>query len=84
MTAPGVKLFIQQAIQNLEMAHDAIIESRVVQAYHANKKRKEGKTLQIGDLVYLSMANLTMPKGRVRKLVPRYIGLIKVLKSGCQ
>ena len=26
-TAPGVKLFVQQAIQNLEMAHDAIIES---------------------------------------------------------
>ena len=45
LTAPGVKFFVQQAIQNLEMAHDAIIESQVVQAYHANKKRKEGKTL---------------------------------------
>ena len=62
-TAPGVKLFVQQVIQNLEMAHDAIIESQVVQTYHANKKRKEGKTLQIGDLVYLSTVNLTMPKG---------------------
>ena len=80
-TAPGVKSFVQQAIQNLEMAHDAIIESRVVQTYHANKKRKEGKTLQIGDLVYLSTVNLTMPKGRARKLVPRYIGPMKVLKS---
>ena len=63
LTAPGVKLFVQQAIQNLEMAHDAIIESQVVQAYHTNKKRKEGKTLQIGDLIYLSTVNLTMPKG---------------------
>ena len=36
--ALGVRTFIQQAIQNLEMAHDAIIESRVIQAYHANKK----------------------------------------------
>ena len=80
-TAPGVKSFVQQAIQNLEMAHDAIIESRVVQAYHTNKKRKEGKTLQIGDLIYLSTVNLTMPKGRARKLVPRYIGPMKVLKS---
>ena len=53
----------------------------MVQAYHANKKRKEGKTLQIGDLIYLSTVNLTMPKGRVRKLVPRYIGPMKVLKS---
>ena len=44
-TAPGVKSFVQQVIKNLEMAHDAIIETGVVQAYHANKKRKEGKTL---------------------------------------
>jgi hypothetical protein len=62
-TTPGVKTFVQQAIANLEMAHDAIIESRVVQTYHANKKRNEGKALQVGDLVYLFMANLTMPKG---------------------
>ena len=80
-TVPEVKSFVQQAIQNLEMAHDAIIESQVVQAYHANRKRKEGKTLQIGDLVYLSMANLTMSKGQVRKFIPRYIGPMKVLKS---
>ena len=53
----------------------------MVQAYHTNKKRKKGKILQIRDLVYLSMANLTMPKGRVRKLIPRYIGPMKVLKS---
>ena len=53
----------------------------MVQAYHANKKRKEGKTLQIRDLMYLSMANLTMPKGQARKLIPRYIGPMKVLKS---
>jgi hypothetical protein len=35
---PGVKTFVQEAIANLEMAHDAIIESRVVQTYHTNKK----------------------------------------------
>src|SRR5882762_3610459 len=28
-TKPGVKIFINQAINNLEMAHDAIIQSRV-------------------------------------------------------
>jgi integrase-like protein len=36
--APGIRTFVQQAIMNLEMAHDAIIESRVIQAYHVNKK----------------------------------------------
>ena len=63
------------------MAYDAIIESWVVQAYHANKKWNEGKTLQIRDLMYLSTANLTMPKGQARKLIPRYIRPMKVLKS---
>ena len=53
----------------------------MVHTYHANKKRKEGKTLQIRDLVYLSTVNLTMPKGQARKLVPRYIRPMKVLKS---
>ena len=74
-------MFVQQAISNLEMAHDAIIESRVVQLYHANKKRNEGRILQVGDSVYLSMVNVTMPKGRARKLVPKYIGLMKVLNK---
>jgi hypothetical protein len=63
-TTPGVRIFVPNAIHNLEMAHDAIIKSRVTQAYHANKKRKEGKTLQTRDLVYLSTQNLSMPKGR--------------------
>ena len=53
----------------------------MVQTYHANKKRKEENTLQIGDLMYLSMVNLTMPKERARKLIPRYIRPMKVLKS---
>ena len=61
-TMPGVKTFVQQAITDLEMAHDAIIESRVVQTYHANRKWNEGKALQAGDLVYLFMVNLTHAK----------------------
>ena len=32
----GVRQFMQQARWNLMMAHDAIIESRVVQSHHAN------------------------------------------------
>ena len=81
LTAPRVKSFVQQAIQNLEMAHDAIIESQVVQVYHTNKKRKEGKDPSGRRPCVSLKANLTMPKERVRKLVPRYIGPMKVLKS---
>ena len=31
--------------------------------------------------MYLSTQNLTLPKGRVRKLVPKYIGPYKVVKA---
>ena len=34
-----------------------------------------------GDHVYLSTQNLTLPKGRVRKLVPKYIRPYKVVKA---
>ena len=37
-TKPGVKRFINQAINNLEMAHDAIIQSCVSQTQHANRR----------------------------------------------
>ena len=36
---PGVKDFMQQVLENLAMAHDAIIKSRVRQTYHANKRK---------------------------------------------
>ena len=36
---------------------------------------------EVGDLVYLSTKNLSMPKGRARKLIPKYIGLMKVVKQ---
>ena len=78
---PGVQSFICQARDNLLMALDAIIESRVIQTHHANKRRKASLTLDIGELVYLSTKNLTLPKGRARKLLPKYIGPMKVITS---
>ena len=69
---------MQQVQLNLMMAHDAIIESHVV---HANRCRWPGKLHSPGDLVYLSTKNLSLPKGRAKKLVPRYIGLYKVVEA---
>ena len=34
---PGIRRFVNQVVKNLEMAHDAILESRVNQTRHANK-----------------------------------------------
>ena len=77
--APGVQTFVHQALENLAMAHDAIIESRIAQMYHANKRKGVAPKFEVGDLVYLSTQNLSMPKGRTRKLIPKYIGPIRVL-----
>ena len=76
----GVKEFTQRARTNLEIAHDAIIKARVNATYKANQTRAKEKPFKVGDLAYLSTANLNLPKRRARKLVPKYIGPFKVTK----
>ncbi|KAL1940906.1 hypothetical protein VTO73DRAFT_7542 [Trametes versicolor] len=79
---PGVRAFVERARLNLEQAHDAIIQSRVNMAYYANQRRTdEIIPFQEGELVYLSTRNLSLPKGRARKLAPKYIGPYRVLKA---
>src|ERR1700691_570488 len=77
---PGVKQFVNLAIDNLEKAHDAIIESRVTQTHQANKHRREESPIAVGDKMYLSTENLALPKGRSRKLMPKFIGPYPVTK----
>ncbi|GBE83164.1 Transposon Ty3-G Gag-Pol polyprotein [Sparassis crispa] len=69
-----VQEFAQRALANLEMAHDAIIESHTHQTFQANKLRQEELEFTTGSKVYLSMQNLALPKGRARKLMPKFIG----------
>ncbi|OJT03559.1 Transposon Ty3-I Gag-Pol polyprotein, partial [Trametes pubescens] len=76
-----VREFAQRALTNLEMAHNAIIDSRVSQAFQANKHCQAEPEFEVGDLVYLSTKNLSVPKGRARKLVPKFIGPYKVIES---
>jgi hypothetical protein len=78
---PGVKHFVARALQNLADAHDAIIESRVRQTHNANRRRRESDTFVAGDLVYVSTENLSLPKGRATKLLPKYVGPFKVLDA---
>ena len=65
---------------DLMAAHDAIIANHVQQMFHANKKCYTSDLYHEGDHVYLLTQNLTLPKGRVRKLVPKYIGPYKVVR----
>ena len=79
-TFKGVKQFAQQAVWNLLDAHNAILEHRIEQMHYSNKHCKPSVKYQINDLVYLSTKNLTLPKQRAWKLMPKFIGPYKILK----
>ena len=66
---------------NLLDAHDTILEHRIEQMHYSNKCRKPSVKYQINDLVYLLTKNLTLPKHRARKLMPKFIGPYKILKA---
>ncbi|KAJ3002426.1 hypothetical protein NUW54_g5855 [Trametes sanguinea] len=68
---PGVQAFAQRVKEAIMAAHDAIIAARMSQVAQANKRRRAA-AFRVGDLVYLSTKNLNLPKGRARKLAPKY------------
>ena len=76
----GVKQFAQQAVWNLMDAYDTILEHRIEQMHYSNKCCQPSIKYQINDLVYLLTKNLTLPKHRARKLMPKFIGPYKILK----
>lgn len=39
------------------------------------------KPFQVGDLVYLSTKNLSLPKNRARKLAPKYVGPYRIVSA---
>ena len=78
---PGVKHFVAHALRNLSQAHDAIIESQVRQTHNANRLCQEDDTFAVGDQVYVSTADLSLPKGQATKLLPKYVGPFRVLEA---
>ena len=48
--------------------------------HYSNKHRQPSVKYQINDLVYLLTKNLTLPKHRAQKLMPKFIGPYKILK----
>ena len=78
---PRVKHFVEKALRNLSEAHDAIIDSRVRQMHHANCRHAQNDNFANGDLVYVSTEDLSLPKGRASKLLPKYIGPFKIIDA---
>jgi hypothetical protein len=76
---PGIRAYADRARQHLMEAHDAIIAARVDQTFYANQRRRPHPEYKDGDKVWLSTKNLTMPKGRVRKLMPKFIGPFTII-----
>jgi hypothetical protein len=76
-----VSQFTQQAQWSLMAAHDSILEHCLDQTFHANWKHRESEIYVVDDRVYLSTQNLSLPKGRARNLVPRYIGPYHVIEA---
>jgi hypothetical protein len=65
----------------MALAHDALIEAWVFQKAHADKRWRNEPEIKKDDLVYLSTKNISMPKGRASKLVPKYIRPYRVTKA---
>jgi len=53
----------------------------VIQTFQANKRWRPELPYAVGDKAYLSTENLNLPKGRSRKLMPKFIGPYKVTES---
>jgi hypothetical protein len=72
----GIRTFAEQALQNLADTHNMIIKLHVFQTSQANKCRGMEPT---GDIVYLSMKNLNLPRKWTKKLCLKFVGPYKVL-----
>ncbi|KIK50031.1 hypothetical protein GYMLUDRAFT_115273, partial [Collybiopsis luxurians FD-317 M1] len=75
---PGVQIFTQKMKEAVMSAHDSLLSQRTKQTRDENRHRIPSP-FEKGDLVYISTKNISFPKGRARKLIPKYIGPYRVL-----
>lgn len=77
---PGVQNFALQQRLVLIQAYNSILATQVKQTHDANQHHHISPLVK-GDLCYISIKNITLPKGYTRKLVPKYIGPYKILED---
>jgi hypothetical protein len=77
----GVKQFVENIRNVLDKTFDKLVTQRMHQAVKANRHRREGQKFNVGDLILLLTENLSLPKGRAHKLLPKYLGPYKVLTA---
>ena len=76
----GVRAFAQKMKNAVMAVHDSILAARVKQTCDANRQCHPAP-FKLGDLVYVSMKNMSLPKGYARKLAPKYIGPYRILQD---
>ena len=64
--------------------HDAIIKAWIFQMHCANQSCWEEPNIATRDLVYLSTQNLNLPRGRAKKLGPKFVGPYKILLANTE
>lgn len=69
----GVRNFAMRMKLAVMSAHDNIISARIKQVRNANRRRQRAP-FAVGDYVYVSTQNMTLPKGISRKLAPKFVG----------
>ena len=69
----GVRTFARKTDLAIMDAHNAIIHARSLQTHQANRHRQISP-FRKGSLVFVSTADFSIPKGRARKLIPKYFG----------
>jgi len=80
MEYPGVRVFTQRLKSALMAVHHSILGAQVKQTHTVNKHHQVSP-FALDDLVYLSMKNMSFPKGLARKLIPKYMGPYRITED---
>ncbi len=75
--------FIEEINQGTQFAKLAIEQAIVRNTDNADNTRKE-EEFRVGDQVMLSRKNLALKQGRIKKLSPKFIGPLTVVKKFAQ
>ncbi|KAF8748998.1 hypothetical protein RHS01_10343 [Rhizoctonia solani] len=73
----GVKEHARTIRHALMTAHDAIIAQRSIQTIQANRKRRAAP-FKIGNKVFVSTKNMSIPEGKAQKLVNKWMGPVEI------